>query len=60
MTADVQAPPTTRETFDSLSPINGDVVGTWPVHSAEEVNEVVANAREAAAWWGVPGRLRSS
>jgi acyl-CoA reductase-like NAD-dependent aldehyde dehydrogenase len=51
MTADVQAPASTRETFDSLSPITGDVVGTWPVHSTEEVNEVVAAAQEAAAWW---------
>jgi len=51
MTADLQAPPATDQTFDSLSPITGDVVGTWPVHSTEDVNEAVANARTAAAWW---------
>ena len=53
MTADVQAPPTadTRETFDSLSPITGDVVGTWPVHSAEDVEAAVGRAREGAGWW---------
>lgn len=41
----------TRETFDSLNPANGDVVGTHPVHTAEEVQATVARAREAAAWW---------
>ncbi len=51
MTADLQAAPTTQETFDSLSPITGDVVGTWPVHSTEDVNEAVARAQEGAAWW---------
>jgi acyl-CoA reductase-like NAD-dependent aldehyde dehydrogenase len=53
MTTDVQAPPNvdTQETFDSLSPITGDVVGTWPVNTAEEVQAVVGNARDAAAWW---------
>jgi acyl-CoA reductase-like NAD-dependent aldehyde dehydrogenase len=53
MTADVQAPPEadTQETFDSLSPITGDVVGTWPVHSAEDVQAAVARAREGATWW---------
>ena len=43
--------PGARETFDSLSPITGDVVGTHPVHTAEEVEAVVARAHEAAAWW---------
>ena len=55
MTTDVQAPQATREgtreTFDSLSPLTGDVVGTHPVHTAEEVEATVARAREAAAWW---------
>ncbi len=41
----------TRETFDSLNPSNGDVVGTHPVHTAEEVAATVARAREAGAWW---------
>ncbi|MCW2760035.1 MAG: Aldehyde dehydrogenase [Marmoricola sp.] len=53
MTADVQAPPSTEteETFDSLSPVTGDVVGTWPIHSAEDVGATVARARQAASWW---------
>ncbi len=29
----------------------GDVVGTHPVHTAEEVEAAVDRAREAAAWW---------
>ena len=41
----------TRTTFDSLNPATGDVVGTHPVHTEEEVREAVARAREAAAWW---------
>ncbi len=50
------APPTgwrctAEQTFDSLSPITGDVVGTYPIHSAEEVTAAVSAAREHAAWW---------
>jgi acyl-CoA reductase-like NAD-dependent aldehyde dehydrogenase len=44
-----QAP--TQTTFDSLNPANGDVVGTHPVHTEEEVRAAVARARDAAAWW---------
>ena len=43
--------PAPQETFDSLSPITGDVVGTHPVHTAEDVAATVDRAREAAAWW---------
>ncbi|WP_341924664.1 aldehyde dehydrogenase family protein [Nocardioides psychrotolerans] len=38
-------------TFESLSPITGDVVGTHPIHTAEDVEAAVARARDAAAWW---------
>ncbi len=55
MTADVHAPPQADQkkprTFDSRSPVTGDVVGTWPVSSTEDVEAVVARAREGAAWW---------
>ena len=53
MTTDVQAPTAaeTQETFDSLSPVTGDVVGTWPVHSSEDVAAAVERAREGAEWW---------
>jgi acyl-CoA reductase-like NAD-dependent aldehyde dehydrogenase len=53
MTTDV-SPDTeaaSAQTFDSLSPRTGDVVGTHPVHSAEDVAATVARAREAAVWW---------
>ncbi|MGW4368214.1 aldehyde dehydrogenase family protein [Nocardia takedensis] len=39
-------------TFDSLDPATGDVVGTYPIHDAEQVGAAVARAREAATWWG--------
>lgn len=42
---------TAAQTFDSLDPATGDVVGTYPVHDADQVNAAVARAREAAAWW---------
>ena len=47
--ASVDAGPTT---FESLDPRTGDVVGTHPVHSAEEVAAAVTRARTEAAWWG--------
>ncbi|MCW2816379.1 MAG: aldehyde dehydrogenase [Nocardioides sp.] len=43
---------TEQQTFDSLSPINGDVVATHPVHSAEDVSAAVLRAKEEAFWWG--------
>lgn len=39
------------ETFDSLSPITGDVVASHPVHSAEDVAAAVLRAKEEAVWW---------
>ncbi|HWM07664.1 MAG TPA: aldehyde dehydrogenase family protein, partial [Actinophytocola sp.] len=50
---------TARETFDSLDPATDEVVGTYPVHTAEDVEAAVAAAREAAVWWaglGFAGR----
>ena len=40
-----------EHTFDSLDPITGDVVGTHPIHSAEQVTAAVSAAREHAVWW---------
>ncbi|SFP76363.1 Acyl-CoA reductase [Amycolatopsis arida] len=48
-----------RETFDSLNPATDEVVGTYPVHTAEDVEAAVARARTAAGWWndlGFAGR----
>ncbi|MGA8256723.1 MAG: aldehyde dehydrogenase family protein [Nocardioides sp.] len=41
----------TTATFDSLSPITGDVVGTHRAHTAEEVAHIVDVARSEVAWW---------
>ncbi|GAA4405714.1 aldehyde dehydrogenase family protein [Tsukamurella soli] len=46
-------------TFDSLDPRTGDVVASYPVHTADDIAFVVARAREAADWWvelGFDGR----
>jgi aldehyde dehydrogenase (NAD+) len=43
--------PATAETFESLEPRTGNVVGTFPVHTAAEVEAAVARAREAFGWW---------
>jgi aldehyde dehydrogenase (NAD+) len=51
MTA-TEAPTTT---FESLDPRTGDVVGTHPVNTAEEVDEAVARARGEAEWWASLG-----
>ena len=45
----------TGETFESLNPATGAVVGTYPVHTAEEVEAAVAKARAAAQWWASLG-----
>jgi acyl-CoA reductase-like NAD-dependent aldehyde dehydrogenase len=47
--------PSSVETFDSHDPSNGQVIGTYPVQTAEEVQAAVARAREAAAWWQAQG-----
>jgi acyl-CoA reductase-like NAD-dependent aldehyde dehydrogenase len=44
-----EAPATT---FDSFDPRTGDVVGTHPVHTEEDVRAAVGRAREEASWWG--------
>jgi acyl-CoA reductase-like NAD-dependent aldehyde dehydrogenase len=38
-------------TFESVNPATGELVGTFPVAGSEEITEVVARAREGAAWW---------
>ncbi|MFD5827298.1 aldehyde dehydrogenase family protein [Lentzea sp. NPDC060358] len=45
--------------FASLDPRTGEVVAHHPIHTAAEVEDAVASAREAAAWWaglGFEGR----
>lgn len=57
--ADLQAPVVSAappaegiETFESLDPATGDVVGVHPVAGPEEVAVAVERARQAADWWG--------
>ncbi|NIH77851.1 aldehyde dehydrogenase family protein [Amycolatopsis viridis] len=59
MTAVEPKPSAVRDTFDSLDPATDEVVGTYPVHTAEDVQAAVDRARQAAAWWaglGFEGR----
>jgi acyl-CoA reductase-like NAD-dependent aldehyde dehydrogenase len=48
-------PEAERPTFDSLDPATGRVVGTHPVHGADDVDAAVARARRAAAQWAELG-----
>ena len=55
----VQTKPTSADetagsTFDSLDPATDEVVGSYPINTAEDVAEAVARAREAAAKALVP------
>jgi acyl-CoA reductase-like NAD-dependent aldehyde dehydrogenase len=43
------------DTFASVDPANGQVLATYPVHSAEDVAQAVARAREATLWWQAQG-----
>ncbi|WP_163509469.1 aldehyde dehydrogenase family protein [Fodinicola acaciae] len=45
----------TEQTFDSLNPATGDVVGRHRIWTDAEVNEAVQRARKAAAWWAELG-----
>jgi len=52
---------TQARTFESLNPATGDVVATFPVHTAADVNAAVERARGAAPWWrelGYDGRRK--
>ncbi|MGH1563723.1 aldehyde dehydrogenase family protein [Mumia sp. DW29H23] len=42
-------------TFDSLDPATGDVVGTYPLTTREEVDAAVERARLASQWWAEIG-----
>ncbi|MGZ6804093.1 MAG: aldehyde dehydrogenase family protein, partial [Nocardioidaceae bacterium] len=55
----VTEPRVEQQTFTSLDPATGDVVGVHPVQSEAEVRAAVERARDAAAWWwslGYDGR----
>jgi acyl-CoA reductase-like NAD-dependent aldehyde dehydrogenase len=51
---------TVRPTFDVHNPGTGEVVGTYPIHSADEVAATVERARAAGQWWaGLSWRERA-
>ncbi len=59
MTASTEQVTTGSATFDVKNPATGEVVGSYPVHTADDVAAVVAQAREAQRWWeslGYAGR----
>jgi acyl-CoA reductase-like NAD-dependent aldehyde dehydrogenase len=41
----------TAATFDTVNPATGEVIASFPVHQAADVEAAVLRAREAAAWW---------
>lgn len=41
----------TSGTFDSLNPATGEVIGTFPVHGADDVASALDAARIAQQWW---------
>ncbi len=45
----------TTQTFESTNPASGAVVGVFPMHDADAVNETVERARAAATHWGELG-----
>src|SRR2546430_3826654 len=38
--------------LETVNPATGEVLATFPVHGRREVDAAVAQAHEAAAWWG--------
>ena len=38
-------------TFDTLNPATSEPIGTFAIFGEDEVNDTVARAHEAAAWW---------
>jgi acyl-CoA reductase-like NAD-dependent aldehyde dehydrogenase len=53
--SDLTPTPPTTGTFESLDPGRGTVVGTFPVHDADEVGAAVDRARIAQSWWWALG-----
>jgi acyl-CoA reductase-like NAD-dependent aldehyde dehydrogenase len=61
MTAQLTPVASDRETFEVKNPATGESVGTFPVHTAEDIAERVAKGRAAQVWWaelGFDGRKK--
>jgi succinate-semialdehyde dehydrogenase / glutarate-semialdehyde dehydrogenase len=46
---------TGRQSFDSLNPATGEVIGSFEICTAEDVAAAVERARTAATWWAELG-----
>jgi succinate-semialdehyde dehydrogenase/glutarate-semialdehyde dehydrogenase len=49
------------QSFDLTNPATGEVIGTYPIHTEEQVKAAVAKARQAQVWWeglGFEGRRK--
>ncbi|HXZ64433.1 MAG TPA: aldehyde dehydrogenase family protein [Streptosporangiaceae bacterium] len=57
MTATLGKYPLVRstETFDSLNPATGEVIGTYPVFNEQDIEDAVQRAQAAARWWAELG-----
>jgi aldehyde dehydrogenase (NAD+) len=56
-----QLKPVASETFEVKNPATGESVGSYPVHTAADIAERVANGRAAQTWWaelGFDGRKK--
>ena len=61
MTAQLDPVVAAADSFDVTNPATGEVVGTFPVHAAEDIAQRVTAAREAQLWWaglGFDGRRK--
>jgi acyl-CoA reductase-like NAD-dependent aldehyde dehydrogenase len=54
-TARTQDAPRSAQTFDTLNPATSEVIATFAVCGADEVNAAVERAHQAAAWWAELG-----
>ena len=55
MTTQAERPTADQATFASLDPRDGSTIATHPVHTPEQVREVVDRARSVADWWSELG-----
>jgi acyl-CoA reductase-like NAD-dependent aldehyde dehydrogenase len=61
VTAQLQSVTGAAQTFDVRNPATGEVVGTFPVHTADDVAAALTRARAAQEWWaglGFDGRRK--
>ena len=55
MTTQLKPVASDRESFEVRNPATGETVGSYPVHTAEDIAERVAKGREAQKWWAAQG-----